>query len=160
MLIEDYLDQKINLHILLNSDNCPDDIDEQFKKLHSDVKIKEQTNLIFDKNGKYYSTHDGVIQKINFIKKGNLILDFKVRGFVYENGSELGYQDINMLIQLSKGCKLKAHKKDIVFECVFDGHQMGLITLNRKHEHSIDIVDYTSLSFSLGKFYPYNKNKK
>ncbi len=160
MLIKDYLEKTIELHSLLNSEDCPDDIDNQFKALYSVPTVKEQTDLIFEKNEKYLSPHDSVIKKIKFLKNGKMTLDFKFKAFIFEDMREVGYQDIQLLIEVTKANKIFAKKGDTIFTCVFDGEQMGLITLGDGWNHKTDIFDYSKISMKLGETYPMQKAKK
>lgn len=159
MLIKDYLEKKIELHQLLNSYSCPEDIDSQFKELHSEPIIKKQTDLIFKKNEKYLSPHDAVIEKIKFLK-GTITLDFKFKAFIFEDRMEVGYQDVQLLIEITKPNKIVAKKGNTIFTCVFDGNQMGLITLDNNWNHQKDIVEYTNITMKLGDIYPLQKAKK
>ncbi len=159
MLVEDYLNEQVRLHNLLNSEDCPEDIDDQYQKLFGVKNIKEQNDLIFQRGEQYLSPHDSVIKKINFLKNGRLTLDFKFKAFVYEDRMEIGYRDVRVLIDPSKVGKLKAKKGDIIFSCIFDGKKMGLITLNNFSNHSIDVIEYENLTVSLGDFYPREQKK-
>lgn len=109
------LNKEKSLHKLLNSPNCPSDIDEQFKELFKNQFYKD-TNIFFEKN-KVSTMHDGFVKELSQKKKVNeFSISFKIDSMpIYSDKEQIGYIT-NSQFKLSSNESLR----DINNKCILN----------------------------------------
>lgn len=154
------LNKEKNLHHLLNSSNCPEDIDEQFKELFENQHYKS-TNTFFEKN-KVSTMHDGFIKDFSQKKKLNYFnISFKIDSMpIYSETEQIGYVT-NSEFKISSHESLRNISNKCILSFLIDeeNKEMAFFFLDNNQRKVIG-MKYYDVEFIKGQEILYQKSNK
>lgn len=153
------LNKEKELNDLLNSKDCPDNIDQQLTELFK-KSFYEDTYQWFEKN-KIFTLHDSVI--VDFSQKKNINsynISFKVDSLpIYTDREEIGYIT-NSQFKIISSQSLRDISNRVILNFLIDepNHEIAFLFLDNNQSKTIS-VPYSHIEFIRGKEHFYeNKN--
>lgn len=153
------LNKEKELNDLLNSKDCPNNIDQQLTELFKE-SFYEDTYQWFEKN-KIFTLHDSVI--VDFSQKKNINsynISFKVDSLpIYSDREEIGYIT-NSQFKITSSQSLRDISNRIILNFLIDepNHEIAFLFLDNNQRKTIS-VPYSHIEFIRGKEHFYgNKN--
>ena len=159
-----YAQELIGLHKKLNSENCPIDIDAQYKKLWSENSKSDNDTKKFLEHELYHvSLHDAYIKNLSQKKNLNSYdIQFKVQAFIYTSeDQEIGYMPVNFSISSKDNFRELNNK--CIFEFRIDTIEKNILFIvNSSHmtlQHTVKLLNYSSIDKEFGEIIEYKKSK-